>query len=790
MIKNYFKTSFRNLIKNKSYAFISIFGLAIGMAVCILLLLYIKHELSYDSFNKNADHIYRLCQPQHPFQAPQTAKLLADNIPEIKDYARILVRGKTIVQYKDKRYLEKENAFALADASLFRIFSFKFKQGDPEKALQPPFTVVISENLARKYFGNENPIAQVIKLDNELNVTITGVMEDMPQNSHFRYELIASLSDADKIFGSESMNNWGWQNFLVYFLMQDRFSQPAFEKKCSELIAKHKNSGPDSPAVKYSIQNLRDIHLYSSHLEGDIQPQNSITYVLIFSAIGFLILLIACFNYVNLLTANATTRAKEIAIRKVAGASRQDLARQFIGESFVVLFIALILALVFVAICLPVFNTLSGKILSFKTLMQIGTILEILAMLIITGFLAGSYPAFFLAKYQPAKTLKAGATTGRSKYNFRKILVGAQFTIVIVLICSALFMFNQIHFLQNKKLGFDRGYTLLAEVDHPADDVEKYNALKQALLKESVVKSVSMASRVPSDSLNNLGTLLPAGQTKPILLPFVHVHYDYFETLGITAAQGRLFSSKFKTDADEAIIINEAAVKKLELKGNPIGQSVACSWPKSNRKVIGVVDDFHFESLYEKIQPTVFVIDYRQCYQLMIKVNPSNAQNTINKLAAICKNFYPDGVFEFHFLDTKLESLYQKDKITFQLMGYFTILAIFIACMGLFGLGLIMMKSRTKEIGVRKVLGASIMQILILFAKDFTRWVLIANIIAWPVAFYAMNKWLQNFAYRIDMTIWPFLLSGLSALVIALLTVGYQGVKAALANPIESLRYE
>jgi len=790
MFKNYFKTGFRNLGKNKSHALISILGLAMGMAVCILLLLYVQHELSYDRFNKNAANIYRLCQPQHPYNSPQTAKLLTDNLPEIKDSARILVQGKTIVRYKDKKYLEKEQSFAFADASLFRIFSFKFKRGNPEKALQQPFTVVISENLARKYFGNENPIGQVIKLDNELNVTITGVMEDMPQKSHFRYELIASLTDAETLFGSESMNNWGWQNFLVYFLMQDRFSQPAFEKKCSELIAKHENSGPDSPAVKYSIQNLKDIHLYSSHLEGDIQPQNSITYVLIFSAIGFLILLIACFNYVNLLTANATTRVKEIAIRKVAGASRNNLAMQFIGESFVVLIIALILALVFVAICLPVFNTLSGKILSFKSLIQIDIILEILAILIITGFLAGSYPAFYLTKFQPAKTLKTGATTGKSKFNFRKLLVGVQFTIVIILTCSALFMFDQIHFLQNKKLGFDKEYTLLAEVNHPADDVEKYNALKQALLKESVVKSVSMASRVPSDSLNNLGTLLPAGQTKPVTLPFVHVHFDYFETLDIEASQGRLFSSKFKTDADDVIVLNEAAVQKLELEGSPIGQSLACSWPKSNRKVIGVVNDFHFESLYETIRPTVFVISYEQCYQLMVKVNLSNAQNTINKLEAICNRFYPDGVFEFHFLDSKLESLYQTDRKTFQLMGYFTILAIFIACMGLFGLGLIMMKSRTKEIGVRKVLGASILQILILFAKDFSRWVIIANIVAWPVAFYAINKWLQNFAYRIDMTIWPFLLSGLFALLIAMLTVSYQAVKVATANPIESLRYE
>jgi putative ABC transport system permease protein len=789
MLKNYFKTALRGLVKNKSYAFISIFGLAIGMAVSIFLLLYVRNELSYDRFNKNTNHIYRLCQPQHPYHSPQTAKLLADNLSEIRDYVRILISGNDIIQFKDIRYIEKENVLAYADASIFRIFSFKFKQGDPEKALQQPFTMVISEKTARKYFGNENPMGKVLKLNNQYDYMIAGVMEDMPQNSHFRYEIIATLTAAENVFGSEWMNNWGWQNFLVYFVMQDRFSQPVFEKKCSELIAKHSKSGPGSPAPEYSIQNLKDIHLYS-HFENDIQPQNSITYVLIFSAIGFLILLIACCNYINLLTANATTRAKEIAIRKVAGASRNHLAMQFIGESFVVLFMALIIALIFVVMCLPVFNALSGKVLPFATLIQLSTILEILGIVIVTGFLAGSYPAFFLSTFQPVKTLKISANAGKSKFSFRKLLVGVQFTIVIILICSALFMFAQIHFLQNTKLGFDKEYTLISEINNTSDDIEKYTALKQALLRESVVKSVSIASRIPSDPLNNGGELTTQGQSKSIELPFVHVHYDYFETLGIKASQGRLFSSKLKTDADEAVIINETAVKKLDLKGDPIGQEVACSWPKSKRKIIGVINDFHFESLYEIIRPAVFVIFYKECHQLIIKVNPSNAKNTINKLEAIGNRFYPDGVFEFHFLDNKIEALYQKDINTFQLMGYFTALAIFISCMGLFGLGLIMMKSRTKEIGIRKVLGASILQILILFAKDFSKWIIIANIIAWPVAFYTMNKWLQNFAYRINMTIWPFLLSGFSALAIAFLTISYQAMKSATANPVKSLHYE
>jgi putative ABC transport system permease protein len=789
MLKNYFKTAYRNLVKNKSYAFISIVGLAIGMTVCILLLLYVKHELSYDRFHKNASNLYRLCQPQHPYHAPQTAKLLADNLSEIKDHARILVSGNDIVQYQDERYIEKENVLAYADASLFRIFSFTFKQGIPERALQQPFTLVISEKSARKYFGNENPIGKVLRLNNQYDYMVTGVMEDMPQNSHFRYEMIATLTAADKVFGSDWMKNWGWHNFLVYFVMQDRFSQPAFEKKCSRLINNSHTSLNSSP-TEYSLQKLTDIHLYSSHFKSDIQPQNSITYVLIFSAIGFLILLIACFNYVNLLTANATTRAKEIAIRKVAGASSNHLAMQFISESFVVQLAALIIAFIFTALSLPVFNALSGKVLSLAILIQFSTILEILGIVMVTGFLAGSYPAFFLSTLQPAKALKMSKSEGRSKFSFRKLLVGAQFTIVIILVCSALFMFSQIHFMQNKKLGFDKEYTLISEISNTAEDSGKYAALKQALLKESVVKGVSIASRVPSDPLTDGGTLTPQGQSKAIELPFVHVHYDYFETLGIGAAQGRLFSSELRTDADEAIILNEAAVKKLELKGNPIGQSVACSWPKSKRKIVGVVNDFHFESLYEAIRPAVFVVFFGQCHQLMVKVNPSGAKNTIARLETVCHGFYPEGVFEFHFLDSKLESLYQKEKNTMRLMGYFTALAILIACMGLFGLGLIMMRSRTREIGVRKVLGASIWQILVLFARDFTRWVLMANLIAWPVAFFAMNKWLRIFAYRIGLTIGPFLLSGFTALGIAFLTVSYQAVKAARANPVESLRSE
>ena len=785
MFKNYFKVAYRNLKKNKAYTFISVFGLALGLAVCMLLLSYVQNELSFDRFNENADNIYRLTQPDHAYHAPQVARELANNLPEIKDFVRIFPMDSQIIEYNNKRF--KEINVPYADPTLFRMFSFQFVSGDSETALDNPFSTVISEKFAQKYFANENPIGKVLKVGGEHDYTVTGVMEDMPQNSHFRYDIILTLTDAEKVFGS-LMDNWGWQNFLVYFELQKYFSKSVLEEKCENLIQPIYIR--DNLSIKYALQSLKDIHLYSAHIKNDIQPQNSITFVLIFSAIGILILLIACVNYINLLTANATTRMKEIGIKKVIGATRNQLALQFVGESFLVLFIAFIISLVFVQLSLPIFETLTGKILSFTALITLNNIMGVLIFLVGTSFIAGFYPAFFLSKLQPVQTLKANAFTSKSKLNFRTLLVGLQFTIVIALICSALFMFSQIDYLQNKELGFNKEYVLTSEINSSFENVEKYNSLKDALLKESIITSVSSGSRVPSNTTTNYGNLTPEGADKPTSIALIHVHQDYFETLGIEAKEGRSFSSQLTTDIDEAIILNESAVKELMLEGNPIGQSLKCDWPESNRVIVGVTKDINFESLYGHVRPTAILLDYSECSRLIVKVNSSNAESEINKIESICNNFYHDEIFEFHFLDDKLEYLYQADKNTFQLMGYLTFLSIFISSMGLFGLALFSMKSRTKEIGIRKVLGASTPRILILLVKDFTKWVLIANIIAWPIAFFAVTEWLQSFAYRIEMNYSLFLLGGIIALLIALGTVSFQSIKVATANPVESLRNE
>ena len=784
MIKNYLKIASAILIKNKIYSLISIASLTIGISVSILLLIYVLDELSYDRYHDKADNIYRLCQEEHPYQAPQMASYLADHLPEIKNYVRILPREDITFQYKENKF--KEDVIAFVDAELFQIFSFKFKSGNVNNALKQPFTIVITEHAAHKYFGDEDPLGKVFKLNDDVDFTITGVIENIPKNSHFRYDFFLTLTDSHTLFGKEMMSNWGWQNFLVYFQIQDTFSKSDLESKINNAI---KNSTyPDKLISNFTIQNLKDIHLFSSHIENDIQPQNSIVYVMIFSTIGLLILLIACFNYINLLTANATTRLIEIGVRKSFGASKKQLAIQFISESIIILILSLGLSLLVVRMGLPIFNELSGKELSFTSLINLNIILGILCMTLIVGILAGGYPALFLSSYNPIKVLKTSNKSGNLKIQFKKIIVGVQFTIVIVLISCAIVMLRQIKFLQQKDLGFNKEAILISDVDFGNET--KYNTLKQMLLDQAYVSSISSASRIPSGSLSNIGLVLPEDKSKWIEIPYVHVNFDYFKTLGISAAEGRLFSEQLKTDSTEAIILNKAALKSLEIEGDPIGQTLRCNWPKSNRKIVGIINDINFESLYDKIKPTVFVIHPDQCHQLIIKITEANNINTINTITQICQNVYPEQVFDFHFLDDKLEQAYQKDNKTFHLMGYFSALAIILSCLGLLGLASYILARRIKEIGIRKANGAKTYEIIAMLNKNFAKWVFIAFVIACPISWYAMNQWLQNFAYKTDLSWWIFALSGLLVMGIALLTVSWQSWRAAKRNPVESLRYE
>jgi putative ABC transport system permease protein len=597
-----------------------------------------------------------------------------------------------------------------------------------------------------------------------------------------------TLEDGDKMFGDDWMDSWGWQNFHVYFEMQNGFSKPDLERRISEVMATALNNKPDDPLPIFILQQLKDIHLYSSHIPRDIQPQNSITYVLVFSAIGLLILLIACFNYINLLTANATTRGTEIGVRKAYGASRTQLALQYVSESFVVLIVSLALALMIVQLVLPLFNELSNKNLTFSFLANMNIILGILGMIVIVGLLAGWYPALVLSSYSPVQALKSSKNKDNSKFQFRKILVGAQFTIVIILIACAMIMFRQINFIQNKALGFEKEAVITTVFDY--GDETQYNTLKHTLLNQSYVSSVSVASRIPSGALSNYGGVAPEGQTEGIAIPFVHVTFDYFRTLGIEPKQGRLFSDQLKTDVTESIILNQKAVERMGIEGNPIGQSIEISWPSSTRRIIGIIDDFNFESLYNKTKPVVFVINYPDVSDMIVKVNPSDVIGSMKSVTGICQEYYPDQVIEFTFLDSILQSRYQKDTKTFQLMGYFAILAILLACIGLMGMAFFILARRTKEIGIRKVNGATTTEIIQMLNLSFVKWIVVAFVIATPIAWYSMDKWLSNFAYQTPLSWWIFVLSGVITLAIVLITVSWLTYRAARRNPVEALRYE
>ncbi|MFC2156876.1 ABC transporter permease [Acidobacteriota bacterium] len=787
MFKYYFKTAVRNLVKFKSISSINIIGLSVGMAVCILLMLYVQDELSYDRYHQHSDRIFRILQNDSPFTSPQVSELASVNFPEIERSARILIRNQSMIQYKEKQFIEKQ--FAYADPDLFSIYSFKLKKGNPATVLKQPFSIVISEAIANKYFGDEDPIGKVLRLANEYDHTITGVMEEMPHNSHFRYNILATLAGSDQVFGSDWMSNWGWQNFITYLLVQESFSQTSFGKKLSAFVTENRDFDEGEKPSTYTLQALKDIHLYSGFIDNDIQVQGNISYVLIFSGIGVLILLIACFNYVNLLTANATTRAKEVGIKKVVGSTRNQLVIQFIGESIVVLLIALGVAIVFSYLCLPIFNTLTGKTLSLAALFGSRMVLCILGILVFTGFLSGFYPAFVLSSFQPIKTLKGIKSSGQTKLSLGRAIVGGQFTISIILIICALLMTRQLHFLQTEKLGYDKEHIIVTEI-HDTEESQKYEILKSELLQNSNVISVTAASRIPSDDLNNWGNLQLPGQSEWINMPFAHINYDYFNTFGISAIQGRLFSNEMETDGDQALILNEMALKRLGLDQDVIGKPIQITWPNSSRRVIGIVEDFHFESLYNPIQPVAFVISPEQCWKMAVKVRAAHLNETLAFIEKTWKVFYPEWVFEHQFVDERVKQYYESEERTFQLMGYFSFLAIFIACLGLFGLVSFIIKRRFKEIAIRKVLGAPVASISALLSRELLWGILLANLIAWPIAWYALNQWLQNFAFRTSLSWWIFIVASMSVMAVAFLTMSWQTLRAARINPIDSLKYE
>jgi putative ABC transport system permease protein len=799
MISNYFKIAIRNILRHKVYSFINIVGLAVGMACTILILLWVQYELSFDLYHEKADRIYRLVtygaigkmKGGYAVSNYIAGKILAKDYPEVERSARFQkIPFKILIQYKDKQFFE-DNIF-MADDTVFNIFTFPFIKGGPQDALKRAYSIVITEDMAQKYFGNEDPIGRVIKADNKFEYTVTGVMKSVPPNSHFIFNALVSFETLRYVhenYQEEIEEDWLDHDNYTYLLLREAYDYRDLEKKFPAFIEKYMGETLKAlgAKVEYFLQPLTQIHLNS--ILGHDMDNGNMAYVYAFSIIAIFVLFIACINFMNLSTARSASRAKEVGVRKTLGARRSNLVHQFFSETFLLSFVSFVISLGLVEIALPFFRSLTGSELSLDYIIMPRLILGYLGLVSFVAFVAGSYPAFFLSAFQPIKVLtgriKAGATGSR----IRSVLVTFQFTISIGLIIGSVISFSQLSYMKQKRLGFNKDQ--IAVIRIVGDSLRKMiPTIKAELISISGIIDVAASSHVPG-RVSAWHAFVPQGynlsQTR--VMGKISINPDFIPTMGIQIVDGRNFSHEIISDQSESILINEAAARRYDWK-NPVGKTIHLLMNDTNKTVIGVVRDYHLRSLHHEIMPLYIDNDPSNFLYISTKIKPDDVSKTLRDLRKKWAEIAPDQPFDYFFLDESFDLQYRAEEKLGLIFSNFTLIAILVACLGLFGLASFTAEQRTKEIGIRKALGATVSSIVILLIKEFTKWVLLANIIAWPIAYVAMNHWLQNGAYRIKIGLGTFILAGVLALVIALMTVGYQAFKAAKANPVEALRYE
>jgi putative ABC transport system permease protein len=810
MLKNYFKIAWRNLTKYKFIAFVNLFGLTVGLTCCLLILAYILNELSYDRYNKDAGQVYRVTRTFYNGNGVKTLELstvappfgyyFPTDFPEIQKMTRLLNGGNVPFRYKDKLINEANVYFA--DENLFDVFTVKVLKGDPKTALTEPFTVMLTQETAKKYFGNENPINKVIRANNLFDVKVTGVYKDFPPNAHLHPNVLVSFNTLkdSAVYGAENLRtNWGNNSFFTYIKLPENYDIKKMEARFPAFLDKHMagqfGATKPSKATSLGLQKLTDIHLYS-HTDYEAEPNGDIDRVYIFSAIALFILLIACINYMNLSTARSALRAKEIGIRKVAGAQKKELIIQFLSESVLMAWIAILLAFGLLYILLPLLNKISGEALSINILMRWEVLVPLVLSPFVVGGISGLYPAFFMSSFQPVKTLKGLFKVGGSNFSFRKILVVLQFTISIILIITTIVVFQQLHFVQKASLGYNKEHLLNLPYYTQLND--QYESFRNTLLQNPNIKDIGRSSRIPTGRLlDDMGASAPGSDSMvPVKaeIRYVATDYDFIPTYGITMAAGRNFSRDYGTDTSN-FVINESAVKAIGWKSPQQAVGKDFKYGFLTGHIIGVMKDFHFESLHQEIKPMIFIMPAvkgnNSFYNaISVKISGQNVSSALATLQQTWQKYLPDFPYQYTFLDENFSKLYAAEQKQETIFITFAFIAIFIACLGLFGLSAFAISQRVKEIGVRKVLGASTRTIVTLLSKEFLWLVLLAAIVAFPVAWYAMHQWLQGFAYRIHIQWWVFFLSAFAALLIALLTVGFQAMKAAMANPVKSLRTE
>ena len=804
MFRNYLTVAVRNLVRHKVYSFINISGLAIGMACFFLILCFVRFESSYDRHHEDADRIYRVIrQVRHErgggieervnTGAP-LLPIIREELPGIEHAARLGQFG-GLVRAGDKLFVEGRLFFA--DPEIFRIFTLLLVQGDPETALKEPLSIVLTPERARRYFGEENPLGKVLTYRKQ-DFKVTGILQEMPENSHFHADFLASFESLKAFFGSGFFaDNWDTRIWTYVKLRKDH--APENMAYGLSVLADKYVEKSSSDWVGLALQPLMSIHL---HREGSVevemgQSRNPAS-LYILSALGVVILLIACINFMSLTTARSATRAREVGVRKVIGGHRSQLIKQFLGESILLSCVALVFAFALMELLLPTFNGLVGKKLDFNYLDNPVLLLLMVGVAVVVGLIAGSYPAFFLSAFLPVQVLKGLVHRGSKGNWFRRVLVVFQFVLSVILIVSTIVLYQQHHFLTNKDLGFDKEHVISVPLSFLPNRARNYELFKHELLRNPRISGVTSSTNKPGVTDHNGIQIRASGSAEDRGIGIIYVDHDYLETLDIELAAGRDFSKDIASDTKHAILLNESAREFLGAEFGP-GKLVELFWrmqdkivPVYDGTIIGVVRDFNHHPLDIRPQPIVFAIaqadwNYRQA---LIRIGPQSIPETVHFIRAQWQRLFPDQPFRFSFLAQDIEQVYRPLRRWQTIFGYFALLAVFIACLGLFGLASFATEQRTKEIGIRKILGASVSGIVLLLSKEFTKLVLVSNLIAWPVAYYAMNRWLQDFAYRIPIGVGTFLLAGVLALIIALLTVSFQAVKAATANPVKALRYE
>jgi len=790
MLRNYFKIAFRNIVRHKAFATINIAGLAIGMACSIFILLWVQNELSYDKFHKNADNIYRLTASFNGSEGatnsgPMVPELKA-KIPAIKNFVRFSQPTTTVFEMGTKRFEEK--AVFYADSTLLQVFSFPLMNGNAKTALTRPDAVLITEDMAKKYFGNEDAMGKILKRDNKDNLVVTGVLKNIPANSHLQFDFIMPMSAIAQSDWRLRDNIWDSYDFYDYIQLDKDFEATpvalaGLSRQANKIFGEHiKENKPD-----IKLQPLADIHLRSDY-HSNLPGQGNIQYVNIFFVVALFILAVACINFMNLATARSARRAKEVGLRKVVGAGRIQLIGQFLGESLFISFIALLIAVTIVYLLLPVFSNLAGKELSIQ-LLDGKLIALLLGIALFTGLISGSYPALFLSGFKPVEVLKGNMKMRGGNLYFRNGLVIVQFVVSIVLLIGTALVYRQLNYIKNRNLGYNKSNLLYMQMTGEMED--KQRTLKVELKTNPLTANfTTITDPISNMSSSTLGVEWE-GRTvadNKIWFSKTWVTDGFFDVLQMKMASGRALSTTEFADSGN-YVINEKAAKIMGMTPtDAIGRSLTFSGDKGI--IVGVVKDFNYKPAQTAIEPMILAFNKRNGGIVLVRTQPGKTEATIQALEKISKQLNPSFPFSYGFVDQDLNNLYKGEQQMGSLFNVFAIIAIFISCMGLYGLSAFMAEQRTREIGVRKVLGASVFNVVYLLSTGFTKLILIAIVIAIPIAWFAINKWLSSFAYRVDVGWAIFLIASLGALAIAWITVSYESVKAAIANPIKSLRAE